>query len=193
MTQAPYASIGNVFPVKPEPSDLRRQYEHLRKAAITVNRSRGQYIRQVKKRDVLIDQLQEEISSYANDARLDYQERAQLLGILTKYRDVFSSLEKAGDEMVEGIEEYELSNGLKVLLYPDQAQSKVIVNITYRVGSVHENYGETGMAHLLEHMLFKGSTNFTEIDKEFNKRGGRGRRVTEGRVSQGPRRHGRLG
>lgn len=72
---------------------------------------------------------------------------------------------------VEGIDEYELSNGLKVLLYPDQAQSKVIVNITYRVGSVHENYGETGMAHLLEHMLFKGSTNFKEIDKEFNKRG----------------------
>ncbi len=72
---------------------------------------------------------------------------------------------------VEGIEEYQLSNGLKVLLYPDQAQSKVIVNVTYRVGSVHEHYGETGMAHLLEHMLFKGSTNYKDIDKEFNKRG----------------------
>lgn len=111
MSQAPYASIGKVFPVKPEPSDLRKQYEHLRKAAITVNRSRGQYIRQVKERDVLIDQLQEEISSYANDAKLDYQERAQLLGILTKYRDVFSSLEKAGDEMVEGINEYQKGAG----------------------------------------------------------------------------------
>ena len=111
MSQAPYASIGKVFPVKPEPSDLRKQYEHLRKAAITVNRSRGQYIRQVKERDVLIDQLQEEISSYANDAKLDYQERAQLLGILTKYRDVFSSLEKAGDEMVEGSNEYQKGAG----------------------------------------------------------------------------------
>lgn len=111
MTQAPYPSIGQVFPTKPEPSDLRKQYEHLRKAAITVNRSRGQYIRQVKERDVLIDQLQEEISSYANDAKLDYQERAQLLGILTKYRDVFSSLEKAGDEMVEGINEYQKGPG----------------------------------------------------------------------------------
>ena len=111
MTQAPYASIGNVFPVNPESSDLRKQYEHLRKAAITVNRSRGQYIRQVRERDVLIDQLQEEINNYANDAKLDYQERAQLLGILTKYRDVFSSLEKAGDEMVEGIKEYQKGAG----------------------------------------------------------------------------------
>ena len=72
---------------------------------------------------------------------------------------------------VEGIDEYMLSNGMKVLLYPDPAQPKTLVNITYRVGSVHENYGETGMAHLLEHMLFKGSTNYKDIDKEFNKRG----------------------
>ncbi|WP_371188868.1 M16 family metallopeptidase [Thalassotalea maritima] len=72
---------------------------------------------------------------------------------------------------VEGIEEYTLENGLKVLLYPDAAQPKTLVNITYRVGSVHENYGETGMAHLLEHMLFKGSTNYPSIDTEFKKRG----------------------
>ena len=72
---------------------------------------------------------------------------------------------------VEGIDEYTLSNGMKVLLYPDPAQPKTLVNITYKVGSVHENYGETGMAHLLEHMLFKGSTNYKEIDKQFNKRG----------------------
>ena len=72
---------------------------------------------------------------------------------------------------IEGIEEYQLSNGLKVLLYPDPAQAKTLVNITYRVGSVHEEYGETGMAHLLEHMLFKDSKNYKDIDKEFNKRG----------------------
>jgi len=72
---------------------------------------------------------------------------------------------------VEGIDEYILSNGMKVLLYPDPAQPKTLVNVTYKVGSVHENYGETGMAHLLEHMLFKGSTNYKEIDKQFNKRG----------------------
>jgi len=72
---------------------------------------------------------------------------------------------------VEGINEYTMPNGLKVLLFKDDAQPKTLVNITYRVGSVHENYGETGMAHLLEHMLFKGSTNYQEIDKEFTKRG----------------------
>ncbi|AWB68663.1 insulinase family protein [Saccharobesus litoralis] len=72
---------------------------------------------------------------------------------------------------VEGIDEYTLPNGLKVLLLEDAAQPKTLVNITYRVGSVHEEYGETGMAHLLEHMLFKGSTNYPKIEDEFKKRG----------------------
>ena len=72
---------------------------------------------------------------------------------------------------VEGIEEYSLNNGLKVLLFEDASQPKTLVNVTYKVGSVHENYGETGMAHLLEHMLFKGSTHFPKIDTEFKKRG----------------------
>lgn len=72
---------------------------------------------------------------------------------------------------VEGIDEYMLPNGMKVLFYPDPSQPKTLVNVTYRVGSVHEYYGETGMAHLLEHMLFKGSTNYQKIDKEFKKRG----------------------
>ncbi|WP_068545410.1 M16 family metallopeptidase [Thalassotalea crassostreae] len=72
---------------------------------------------------------------------------------------------------VEGIEEYTLENGMKVLLFPDASQPKTLVNVTYRVGSVHEYYGETGMAHLLEHMLFKGSKNYPEITTEFKKRG----------------------
>ncbi|WP_440874709.1 M16 family metallopeptidase [Thalassotalea sp. PLHSN55] len=72
---------------------------------------------------------------------------------------------------VEGIEEYQLANGLKVLLFPDPSQSKSLVNITYRVGSVHEKYGETGMAHLLEHMLFKGSTAYPDVNTQFKKRG----------------------
>ena len=59
---------------------------------------------------------------------------------------------------MEGITEYRLPNGLRVLLFPDQTKPVVTVNITYLVGSRHENYGETGMAHLLEHLLFKGST-----------------------------------
>jgi zinc protease len=72
---------------------------------------------------------------------------------------------------VEGITEYRLSNGLRVLLFPDPSKPTVVVNVTYLVGSRHENYGETGMAHLLEHMMFKGATGHPDIGKEFNRRG----------------------
>jgi zinc protease len=72
---------------------------------------------------------------------------------------------------VEGITEYRLANGLKVLLAPDVSKPTIVVNITYLVGSRHENYGETGMAHLLEHMLFKGSKNHPKITEEFTQRG----------------------
>jgi zinc protease len=58
---------------------------------------------------------------------------------------------------VEGITEYRLQNGLRVLMFPDQSKQTITVNITYLVGSAKENYGETGMAHLLEHMMFKGT------------------------------------
>ncbi|MFM2415175.1 MAG: hypothetical protein RI911_868 [Candidatus Parcubacteria bacterium] len=67
-----------------------------------------------------------------------------------------------------GVHEYKLSNGLTVLLYPDDSSSKVTVNMTYLVGSRHEGYGETGMAHLLEHMLFKGSPKHEHLDVEIS-------------------------
>ncbi|WP_437206488.1 M16 family metallopeptidase [Planctomicrobium sp. SH664] len=66
---------------------------------------------------------------------------------------------------VEGISEYELENGLKILLFPDPSKSQVTVNLTVFVGSRHEGYGEAGMAHLLEHMLFKGTPTFPQIPK----------------------------
>ena len=72
---------------------------------------------------------------------------------------------------VEGITEYRLENGLRVLLFPDQSKPTITVNMTYLVGSRHENYGETGMAHLLEHMMFKGTPKYPDIPKEFNSRG----------------------
>jgi zinc protease len=74
---------------------------------------------------------------------------------------------------VEGITEYRLQNGLRVLLFPDPTKSTVTVNITYMVGSRHEDYGETGMAHLLEHLLFKGSTNHPNVPKELQDHGAR--------------------
>jgi len=72
---------------------------------------------------------------------------------------------------VEGISEYRLQNGLRVLLFPDASKPTVTVNITYMVGSRHENYGETGMAHLLEHLLFKGTPSHTDIPGEMKTRG----------------------
>jgi len=72
---------------------------------------------------------------------------------------------------VEGITEYELGNGMRVLLFPDPSQPKITVNITYKVGSRMEGYGETGMAHLLEHLLFKGSTKHPNIPQELTSHG----------------------
>ena len=72
---------------------------------------------------------------------------------------------------VEGITEYELDNGLRVLLFPDPSRPQITVNITYMVGSRHEAYGETGMAHLLEHLLFKGTPGHLDITQELSERG----------------------
>lgn len=73
---------------------------------------------------------------------------------------------------LEGITEYKLDNGLKVILFPDSSKPVTTVNVTYLVGSRHEGYGETGMAHLLEHLMFKGSKNHADIKRELSERGG---------------------
>ncbi len=72
-----------------------------------------------------------------------------------------------------GIEEVQLANGLKVLLLEDRSQPLVTTNITYLVGSRHEGYGEAGMAHLLEHLVFKGTPKRKDIKAEFTARGAR--------------------
>ncbi|MCX5746211.1 MAG: pitrilysin family protein [Proteobacteria bacterium] len=72
---------------------------------------------------------------------------------------------------IEGITEYRLGNGMTVLLFPDATQSNVTVNVTYMVGSRHEGYGETGMAHLLEHMMFKGTKKLRDISKLLDEKG----------------------
>ncbi len=72
---------------------------------------------------------------------------------------------------VEGITEYRLANGLRVVLFPDASSATISVNVTYLVGSRHESYGETGMAHLLEHMVFKGTATSGNFWDEMNKRG----------------------
>src|SRR4051812_42586467 len=72
---------------------------------------------------------------------------------------------------VEGITEYRLDNGVRVLLFPDPSAAKVTVNMTVFVGSRQEGYGETGMAHLLEHMLFKGTPQHPNVPKALRDHG----------------------
>ncbi len=71
----------------------------------------------------------------------------------------------------EGVAEYRLANGLQVLLIPDATKPTVTVNVTYRVGSRHEGNGETGMAHLLEHLVFKTTRKYANVGAELSKRG----------------------
>ncbi|MFM2095138.1 MAG: Protease 3 precursor, partial [Planctomycetota bacterium] len=91
---------------------------------------------------------------------------------------VVSAQSKQGDNdspqalrTIEGISEYRLDNGLQLLLFPDPSKPTVTVNMTVFVGSRHEGYGEAGMAHLLEHMLFKGTTKNPAIPKVLQDRG----------------------
>ena len=87
---------------------------------------------------------------------------------------VVSAQEATGPKKVasvEGFTEYQLANGLKVVLFPEPSQPKVTVNMTILVGSKHEGYGETGMAHLLEHMLFKPTEKHPHSDRDLQERG----------------------
>jgi len=72
---------------------------------------------------------------------------------------------------IEGVTEYQLANGLRVLLVPDASSSKITVDTVYLVGSRQESYGETGMAHLLEHLMFKGTPTHPNIPDEISKHG----------------------
>jgi zinc protease len=81
------------------------------------------------------------------------------------------ALQKA--QSIEGVTEYRLANGLRVLTVPDPGSDTTTVHIAYLVGSRHEGYGEKGMAHLLEHMLFRGSKRHPNVKEEFNRRGAR--------------------
>lgn len=64
---------------------------------------------------------------------------------------------------LQGVEEYELtSNGLRVLLLPNEQLPVATVMVTYQVGSRNESIGTTGATHILEHMMFKGTPSFNE-------------------------------
>src|SRR5690606_10759869 len=71
-------------------------------------------------------------------------------------------------------EEYDLDNGLHVILHEDKAAPVVSVSIMYHVGSKNEDPKRTGFAHFFEHLLFEGSKNIArgEFDKYITNAGG---------------------
>ena len=101
--------------------------------------------------------------------------RGRLLAVLLLYCALLSLAAAAPQEVasVEGVSEYRLANGLRILTVPDPSVDTLTVHIVYLVGSRHEGYGEKGMAHLLEHLLFKGSKKHPDIKQEFTSRGAR--------------------
>ena len=72
---------------------------------------------------------------------------------------------------VEGVSEYRFDNGARLLLFPDASRPTISVNMTVMVGSRHEGYGEAGMAHLLEHLVFKGTPTFPDVPKALRDHG----------------------
>jgi zinc protease len=61
-----------------------------------------------------------------------------------------------------GIRQYELANGMKVLLVENKVAPVATVLVVYKVGSRNEAVGYTGATHLLEHMMFKGTPTFNK-------------------------------
>lgn len=55
-------------------------------------------------------------------------------------------------------QEYRLDNGLKIIVHEDNSVPVILSSIWYRVGGSYENNGKTGISHLLEHMMFKGTS-----------------------------------
>ncbi|HJM68592.1 MAG TPA: pitrilysin family protein [Candidatus Babeliales bacterium] len=69
-------------------------------------------------------------------------------------------MERTQEKIVKKV----LSNGLTVLVHPNRQVPKVSTQLWYHVGSKDEQTGERGLAHLLEHMIFKGTEKLSESD-----------------------------
>ncbi len=121
------------------------------------------------------------LTKIETEADIKMKTSMRLMSCLVTLLLCISLQAKAAPEAVrefEGGHEYRLANGLKLVLLPDEAKPVVAVNITYLVGSRHEGYGERGMAHLLEHMMFKGSAAHPDIPAELSKHGGQANGTT---------------
>src|SRR5690348_5243129 len=74
---------------------------------------------------------------------------------------------------IEGVTEYRLANGLRVVLFPDAASATISLNVVYLAGMRNDNYfGTPGIAHILEHLVADGgSTGHPDARAEQSERG----------------------
>ena len=117
--------------------------------------------------------FEEEAAMYRRHARCGYHRLTMLTFLTLMVVTPAAAQDVTLITDVEGITEYRLDNGLRFLLFPDASKPTATVNVTYFVGSRHEGYGETGMAHLLEHLVFKGTPDHPNISEELAEHGAR--------------------
>lgn len=80
-------------------------------------------------------------------------------------------------------EKYTLKNGLRVILHQDKNTPLVVTNLLYHVGAKDEQEDKTGFAHLFEHLMFGGSINIPEFDKQLQRAGGENNAFTSNDIT----------
>ncbi|MGD0582056.1 MAG: pitrilysin family protein [Bacteroidales bacterium] len=76
-----------------------------------------------------------------------------------------------------------LGNGLRVIVHEDHSTPMVAVNILYNAGSRFENPDRTGLAHLMEHLMFSGSVNIPDFDTPLQLAGGENNAYTNNDIA----------
>ena len=71
------------------------------------------------------------------------------------------------ENLPDGVSLYKLDNGIEVLLIENPALPMIGVNTVVKVGSAYETFATSGMSHMLEHLLFNGTTKMTQKNKRF--------------------------
>lgn len=95
--------------------------------------------------------------------------RVTVLGLLVLVSLSLNPVHAASPSLADRVIEHKLANGLTVLMVERHQTPVVSINITFGVGGVNEQVGQTGIAHLYEHMAFKGTRTVGTKDYEKEK------------------------
>ena len=118
MAPAPISINERNFPVAPSPSQLRNTYSRLRDTAITLNRSRGNYIGQCERQQKAIAALNQQLSDFQVTAALTFTQKAELNRIIDSYAQIFEELEVAGDDLTAAVNAWNIRNWRGVAAIP---------------------------------------------------------------------------